>query len=254
MNYIKFKHSGNLGDIIYSLASIKYICEAYDAKATLYLHLDQKSTFTDKTHPVGNVMLNRKMAEMAIPLLISQPYIHAIELLEKNEKVVVDYDLDLFREDYKNLSGGNIQTWIQRSYPELRPNLREPSLFVMPKETDSIIINRSTRYNNPLIDYTILEGKGNLIFVGVPDEYKLMRAIIPSLEYLEVKDFLELAQWIAGCRLFVGNQSMPFAIAESLKVHRVLEQFFGAPNVIPQGGVHYQFHSQKQFQNIINQL
>lgn len=252
MNYIKVKHSGNLGDVIYSLSVLYELSKQRNAKIVYYIHLDQPSTFTDKTHPVGAVMMNKKMFELSYPLLKSQPYIHDVIAIEKNESMIVDYDLDLFRKDHKNLSAADIKTWISVSYPELRADLCEQCLFVEPIPNNYIIINRSQRYNAPLIDYTILEDKGNCMFVGVESEYKVMRAIAPSIEWLQVEDFKQLAGYISGCLLFIGNQSMPFAIAEQLKVKRILEQYYGCPNVLPHGGEHFTFQTQKQFENIIN--
>jgi len=52
--------------------------------------------------------------------------------------------------------------------------------------------------------------------------------------------------------LFIGNQSMPFAIAEQLKVKRILEQHYLCPNVIPQGGECYVYQTNDQLKNIIN--
>lgn len=252
MKFIKVKHSGNLGDIIYSLSAVSQLAIDKAAHIVYYIKLDVPSTFTEKTHPVGAVMMNRKMYDMFYPLLKSQPYIHDVIAIEKNENVLVDYDLDLFRKDHKNLSACDIKTWNTLSYPELRPKLHEQCLYVSPIPNDYIIINRSQRYNAPLVDYTILEDKGKCMFVGVESEYNVMKAIAPSVEHLQVKDFKELAGYIEGCKLFVGNQSMPFAIAEQLKVKRVLEQYYGCPNVLPNGGEWYTFQTQKQFEKIIN--
>lgn len=247
MNYITFKHSGNAGDIIYSLSSVKAYCERNEIKANYYIKLNAPSTFTSKQHPVGDVMMNQKMFDMLKPLIEAQPY---IVMVDEYEDQHIDFDLDNFRSDYRNLSAGNIQCWYSNSFPQLVASLENPCIFVEPIPNDYTIINRTSRYNNSLIDYTILSG--NLRFVGVDEEYTLMKAIYPEVERLEVSNFLELAQYIAGCQLFVGNQSMAFAIAEQLKADRILEQYVRAPNVIPQGGRWAVFHTQEQFKKIIN--
>jgi hypothetical protein len=41
-----------------------------------------------------------------------------------------------------------------------------------------------------------------------------------------------MAQIIKSCKLFIGNQSSSFAIAEQMKTPRALELFSGSPNVI----------------------
>jgi hypothetical protein len=247
---ITFKHSGNCGDIIYSLSSIKALCIDKATKAILYIHLDQPSTYTSEQHPVGNVMMNKYMYEMVKPLLEAQPYIERVVPMTDSD--AFDYDLDLFRRDYLNLSCGNIAQWIGNTYPELRPNLYERSLFVDPIPNDYIIVNRTHRYNNLYINYMSLSNYENVYFVGTETEYKSMHIHNEGLKHLQCKDFLELARYIAGCRLFIGNQSMAFAIAEQLKSKRILEQHYHCPNVIPQGGEYWVFHTDEQFKKSLS--
>lgn len=56
--------------------------------------------------------------------------------------------------------------------------------------------------------------------------------MIPKLEYIPVEDFMHMANIIAGCRFFIGNQSFPFAIAEALKVKRLLEVYHLSPMLL----------------------
>jgi hypothetical protein len=249
MKVISVKHSGNLGDIIYSLSCLKQLVIDDPCQINYYVALDVPSSFTDAQHPVGSVMMNRAMYDMAAPLLFAQPYIRSVDIYEGQH---IDYDLDLFRTEYLNLSSGNIQCWISNAYPELRPDLMKPSLFVREIKNDYIIVNRTTRYNNTFIDYSYLSRYDNVFFVGVESEFKRLSIHNKNIMHFVVKDFLELARLIAGCKLFIGNQSMAFAIAELLKVDRVLEQFAHAPNVIPSGGKHFQFHTDKQFKKILD--
>lgn len=244
MKIISFKHSGNVGDAIYALSVIKAITMSRGAHAEIYFQLGVPSGFDAKNHPVGNVQMNQSMFDLVYPLLMAQPYISNVELYVNDP---VDYDLDLFRKDNKNLSAGNIQSWYSSSYPELRPILHEQNLFVRPIKNDYIIVNRTSRYNNVYIDYSILRNYENVYFVGVESEYKALANHNKNLKHLVVKDFLELAQYIAGCKLFIGNQSMAFAIAEQLKVRRILEQYIPAPNVIPQGGEYFVTQNNEQF-------
>jgi len=253
MKTTTYKHSGNAGDIIYSIPFIRD--SNLNTYKVFYLNINVPSTFTPKNHPVGEVMLNLKMAEMLRPLLLK--VVDEVEIIE-NSKIEVDYDLDIFRETYFNLSSGNISLWNQIEYPQVRPNLIVKRLFVEPIENNFIIVNRTSRYNNLFIDYSFLKDYPNVYFVGVDSEFKQLKLHNPNIQNLIVKDFLEMAQYIAGCKLFIGNQSMAFAIAEQLKVKRVLEQYIKAPNVIPCGGEYYVFHTNEQlksiFKNHLNNL
>jgi len=68
-----------------------------------------------------------------------------------------------------------------------------------------------------------------------------MKAKLPQLIYRPIDDFLEMAQVIKGSKLFIGNQSSPFALAEIMKVPRCLEVCPTAHNVIPTGANGYDF-------------
>lgn len=251
---LNFKHSGNTGDIIYSLPSIKKMSEQKGEKATLYIQLGVVNPHADKHHPVGNVQMNEAMGEMLKPLLMGQDYIQNVIVYDprKGETIPqIDYDLDRFRVEYRNLSAGNISLWYSMAYPELRPDLHLPSLKVEPIQNDYIIVNRSARYNNLFINYSMLKEYDNVYFVGVKREFETMAVNNSKLKHLEVKDFKEMAAYIAGCRLFIGNQSMAFSIAEQLKVKRILESHYLCPNVIPCGGEWYTFQTNEQFKGIL---
>jgi hypothetical protein len=193
-NYIKVKHSGNAGDIIYSLSSLNQYCEEHKCKVVFYIKIGVPSGFNDETHPVGSVMMNDSMFNFIAPLLKVQPYIHDVIKLEKEENVLVDYDLDSFRKDYKNLSAGNIQNWISNSYHEFRPNLSKQCLFI-PEHIGNnyILVNRTTRYNNFFIDYSVLDQYENVYFVGTETEFKRLFIHNNRITHLKVKDALELA-------------------------------------------------------------
>jgi len=81
-----------------------------------------------------------------------------------------------------------------------------------------------------------------------------MRKFVPDIEYRPVQNFLELAEIIAGCKFFIGNQSFPFSLAEALKVNRVLEVYYSCPNVIVEGRNAFDFCFQPQFELIVQKL
>jgi hypothetical protein len=55
-----------------------------------------------------------------------------------------------------------------------------------------------------------------------------------------------------SCKLFIGNQSSTFAIAEGLKIKRMLEVFNTCPNVIPMGANGYGYINQHGFETLLN--
>ncbi|MFD0795801.1 hypothetical protein ACFQZX_19420 [Mucilaginibacter litoreus] len=246
-------HSGNSGDIIYALPTLKRIYELTGVQINFYLKLDQPMhLYPGATHPLGNVMLNRKMAEMLFPLIRSQEYIHSCEIEEGQR---IDVDLDDFRRSPIPLDRGNIARWCGY-VTGVTPELYKPWLKVEPDNTfnDKIVLARSERYRNSFLDHNFLSKYKNLVFVGVASEYKDIKNYIPNVEWVQVEDFMQLARIIAGSKFFIGNQSFPFSVAEGLKVPRILETFYGAANVIPEGENAHEIYFQQHFESLVMDL
>ncbi|GAA4334350.1 hypothetical protein GCM10023149_41660 [Mucilaginibacter gynuensis] len=250
---INFSHSGNAGDVIYALPTIKKIQELTGAKVNLYLTLGQPLLVTGyKEHPLGNVMLNQKMADMLCPLLKAQPYINNCEVYTDQH---IHIDLDYFRDGLVPMDKGNIARWCGY-ITGINAELWQQWLFVEPDTTfaDTIIIARSERYRSRAADYTFLSNYKNIKFIGVKSEYDDIKQFIPHIQWIEMKDFLQMAQTIAGCKFFIGNQSFPFSVAEALKVPRILEVSFDVINVVPEGGNGYDFLFQDHFETLVEML
>jgi hypothetical protein len=250
---INVNHSGNAGDIIYALPTLKKIHEASNLPVNLYLKLNQplnSSGFT--SHPLGNVMLNAKMVEMLMPLINLQPYINSCNIYT-DQKIHVD--LDFFRSGVIPLDRANIARWcgyITGATPELYNRW----LTVQPDTSyaDTVVLARSERYRNNSIDFSFLNKYSNIVFIGVSSEYNDIKKSIPGIQRVEVNDFLELARIIAGCKFFIGNQSFPFSIAEALKKPRILEAYYYMINVVPEGENGYDFFFQEHFEELVKHL
>ena len=81
-----------------------------------------------------------------------------------------------------------------------------------------------------------------------------MKQVLPDLRFQPVTNFLEMAGIINSCKLFIGNQSFPFSIAEALKVTRLLESYYRVPNVIVEGPGGNDFLYQPQFEYAVRRL
>ena len=231
---VKIIHSGNAGDLIYSLPAMRKASELKGEKVHLYLHINVAAKYGNLSHPMGNVQMNRKMAEMLIPLLMSTEFIGQCEITEEAQQV--DYNFDLFRK-FHNYTG-HISQWYFHIYPELTCDLSQPINFDLAPSPEAfdIVLNRTARYHNPTFDYTALrQYQDRITFVGLPEEFRVISAKLPNIKHYPVQNFYELAQVISGCNLFIGNQSMAYAIAEQMKHPRVVEICPTAHNVIPTG-------------------
>jgi ADP-heptose:LPS heptosyltransferase len=207
-------------------------------KVHLYLRINVPGQYAGMNHPLGNVQMNQTIAEMLTPLLMATDFIGNCQITEQAEQV--DYNFDLFRKIHNYT--GHISQWYFHVYPELTCDLSIPVEFHLSPGNVAfdIVLNRTSRYHNPTFDYSILKPyQERITFLGLPQEYRVIKAKLPEIKYYEVSDFYELAQAIQGSQLFIGNQSMAFAIAEQMKHPRILEICPTAHNVIPTGANGY---------------
>ncbi|WDF55166.1 hypothetical protein [Mucilaginibacter sp. KACC 22063] len=251
-DHLNIVHSGNAGDIIYALPTLKAIAENFATTIDLYLKLNQPMEYINNTHPLGGVMMNQKMAELLIPLIEAQPYIRHCKVL-KDE--IIDIDLDNVRRAGLRQDRGSIARWYGY-ITGITPNLYQPWLTIKPNSAyaNTLVIARSQRYLSEFIDYTFLNNYPNKIFVGIKPEWDEIKKMLPGIQWVQVNNFLELAEIIAGCKLFIGNQSFPFSIAEGLKVPRLLETFLEVPNVVPEGPGAYDFYFQDHLESQVKFL
>lgn len=248
---VHFRHSGNAGDLIYAIPTMFALAKGRPIH--LRLHINQPASYQkNMVHPMGNVMMNEKVAAGLIPLLSGQPGIASCEVYSGGP---VHVDLDIFRKYPFDYHMGHIARWYFLVFAT-NYDLGKPWLQVTPDTSfgDAIVIARSQRYRAPGISYDFLRNYPRTVFLGLEQEYREMKEMIPDIEYRPVKDFREMASIIMGSKLFIGNQSFPFSIAEGLKARRLLEVYFQAPNVIVEGAGGYDFCYQPQFEKLVRDL
>ncbi len=120
------------------------------------------------------------------------------------------------------------QHW--RCVTNIEPDVTTPWLIV----PDAVrhgrpVFARSTRYRNRHWDAAWDDLKASnprALFVGTEAEF----VEFGHGEHYLARSALDLAQVISGASIFVGNQSLPYAIAEGLKVPRLLEVSPLVPN------------------------
>ena len=234
-------HSGNAGDIIYSLPAVKA------------LGAEHFIMNTSNATGFGARFLDEKTALSLMPLLLSQPYIKRVSVVFmhnpfppyfKTENGIfivtpvpleymdgylteVDFILDKFRLTDTNNSH------LALSYAQafgLNLNPSKKWLFIENANTNkklpNIVLAFTPRYRSKNKDFwsAALEGfknKCNIIAVGIKSDFDCVSGITNN--FITCADFLELADIINEGDLFIGNPSMPYAVAEALKVPRILE-------------------------------
>jgi hypothetical protein len=251
---IKIAHGGNAGDLIYSLPAMHKASQISGQPVELILRTNVPGKYNFQ-HPLGSVQMNDKMAAMLEPLLLSTDFILSVQIVDYREAPKPDYDFDLFRK-FHNYTG-HISQWYFHIYPELTTDLSIPIHFDLSavKPDRPILLNRTNRYHNPTFDYSILRPWQHLItFVGLPEEYRIISAKLPDITHTQVSDFAELYQLIKGSELFIGNQSMAYAIAEVSKQQRIVEVCPTANNVIPTGANGYGAFTALNLIQLMNKL
>ena len=222
-----FFHSGDFGDIIYSLPAIRALGGG---------HLLIGPT----TRYATRLKMTAEMIEIIAPLIRLQPYIRSVTFSEPTE---VSYDLNRFR-DYllaeseliargqprRNLAEAHLLTFRLPLEECYRPWL----LVDQPQHIEGrpVLIHRSARWRSldfPWERIMQIHGK-QAAFVGLEQEYFDFVAEYGFLPYMPTANFLELARLIAGCKLYVGNQSLPYSLAAGLHKESLLEVWPDGPN------------------------
>jgi hypothetical protein len=215
-----FSHSGARGDIIYGLPTIKAL-----GGGVLYIKLTAKFY---KSIP----MTEQDLAWFR-GLLCGQDYIEDVRKWEP--EIHVDYDLDKFRdasgprEEYSLLSESHLRAF------DAHFDLFKPWIIgISPKYIADIVVNRSQRYHGPF-DWHELKNWPSSVFVGTIDEHKEFTQMTGlGIPYYSASGYMDLARVIRGSKVFIGNQSFPYSLAEAMKHPRVAEVFPPAPNCLPQ--------------------
>ena len=246
---LKFKHSGHLGDLIYSLAAVKVMTEKSGEPCDFFIPSDVPSVYPPSArHPSGKVMVSEPIFRFIEPLLTHQSYIDRVHYgpLASVPRDVVD--LDRFRTSGINLMAGFEPVWYRQCMAMPVP-VGKPWLTVsgapLQQPGPEIVVSRTLRFNNTSINYSLLQPFKSVGFVGLPEEYKhfTQQHALTNVRHFTVNNALEMARVMGACKLFVGNQSFSFAIAEGMKIDRALEYFAPIPVVIPIGGTCIEFVS-----------
>ena len=182
----------------------------------------------------------RKMSDedfkMLAPLLEAQPYINKVIATDDSE-MQVTHDLDRFRGVlWRSFVGNYVEGYYKTfSIPYTAQDIITPWLTVEPKPIAPIVIARTFRYRDPNSitrwkQFVALDDFDKMaIFVGLDDEYDdfVTTFCHPNRRPLHYKpkDFLELAQVIAGGSYVISNQTFVYSLAQGLGKDTALETF-----------------------------
>jgi len=231
-----YKHSGTLGDLIYSLpvmakmggGEYQVAIGNLDTCVAKYSFGRPEWAQVDPAH---QGRFSERDYEWLAPLLERQSYISRVSKWYPGDAEPT-VDLDHFRGTLFRGFEGNYNEAYHRAFgiPFTPADYEATWLEADPKRVASIAVVRSFRYRCPNGDavWRAMAEEGNLaetgVFLGTPDEHAdFVRVTGVNIPYYKVNDFKELADVIAGADFFMGNQTFAFSIAMGLGKDSILE-------------------------------
>ncbi|MBC8638550.1 hypothetical protein IAG25_17180 [Caballeronia sp. EK] len=219
-------HSGNIGDVIYSLPT----CQMLGVNHVI-LNVCADPAF-------GGRVLNEQAAKALAPLLLAQEFIRRVSIIKSGvpweyadpAQLGVDYILDSFRASFTNprlhllyahgvpfnLMVDGAKPWVTLgSDDDQTPAKTQPYIVVG-------LTSRYRRYDHAYYEYLFRNvPPERVFFVGVGHD-QIERRNIGGTAF-QTKSFLDLARLLQNAALFIGNPSFAYALAEGLKLNRIVE-------------------------------
>jgi len=223
-----FSHSGTLGDVLTSLCIVKIL-----GGGDFYLKLNNMDKMIQEKLGWPNAgihsgRMTQKDFDMLEPLMKSQSFIKSFQVWN-GEQVTNEFE-EVCR--HHQASGwwprnfSNQYASSQRINPEENFEQLQQQPWLECKDPIKIpgrpvVISRNEKYldgapvYNPVwkewIDYGLAD---RCVFVGHPSEHAWFEDLYKcEVDYYPTEDMLHLSRVLAGCELFIGNQSMPGTMA-----------------------------------------
>lgn len=227
---INFITGGAIGDVIHQLYIVKNLCEINNDKANLFL--------VDSSYQIEHCIDYHTSLEKTYKdlynLIIHQKYINCFRILPKTDvghflKKTDFINLAKWRvakyENWSNLLSKEYNFKIPEEYPWIFLNKKIENL------SNTNVIHRSTRRHNNEFDWNkcIESFSGDTIFISSNEqEYVDFCRVNSTIPFYKYEDIYDLALILNSCKLFIGNQSSPFALANGLDILRVCELYYNS--------------------------
>lgn len=228
--YLTFLHSGDMGDIVSSLAAVKELCEKQNKKAILYLDTSGGMTCNDdqlnkiismQSHGKGQ-KFNDSGYEFLRPLLVIQDYVADVQKWTPEISLdKIDYNLNKFRYAFcdRNIAQMTNQNlmYLHQVACDLKFGWKGPWLQCEKKEfPKKTVIARSCRCQSAHAFFCVYEQQigAKAYFIGTDLEYAAFcESIKFSPERFQVKNALDAAILLNSSEQIIANSSLFFWIA-----------------------------------------
>jgi len=230
-----FSQTWTFGDIIYSMIPIRLI-SAQSGPSDFYLRLENldhlcKTVIGWPNGGTHSGRMTQKDFDLLAPLIEAQPYIN--KWAPYNGEAITHPLDNICCWFYGNVMDHGHYGRIYAKAVGLDPDQWEPAITqpwltnVTPADLGhkKIVISKTDRYGNgqihPVWQRIKAEGINDQAwFVGTDEEHANFEQDFQlRIQHYKTTDLLELAQVIAGCDLYIANQSVGLAIAQGLGVN-----------------------------------
>jgi hypothetical protein len=198
-----FSHSGDFGDIIYSLATIKYI-----GGGELVLFPSLKT----------RVIFNKRRFDAIYELISKQSYIENLRFTEDN----IDTPLDRFRywlrwfslpESHMyayGVSKEDALSFLNNKWLDIESKEESKTLFVYTRRFE---FNKEPFWNIPILF-------NDCSFIGIEEDYDhfKLRSKYRFKDVIIARDFNHLAQIIRNAKIVIGNPTGTLALAQAMNI------------------------------------
>ena len=232
---ITLRHSGTLGDLIYSLSVVKKMPPGKFLVALNNIEncVSQYGYRPDEVDPAHAGRFTLQDFEMLKPLLERQSYISEVGTWGQGD-AEPDVDLDRFRGTlFRGFEGNYVHAYhIAFGMPFRMSDYDMTWLEADPIKTRPIVVSRTARYRTTepegTAQHTHLAQSSDLanngIFVGTEAEHEdYIKTTGVTIPYHPVPDFLTLANIVAGADLVLSNQNFVYSLAMGLGKDTILE-------------------------------
>ena len=231
-----YKHSGTIGDIIYSMALCKHF-----GPGKFYLHLGQvdwiaQHYYNRPPSEYHSGKMDQEDFDFMKEFMLAQDYILDFEPLDIINHEVT-HNLDKFRPLFVGHPANYTDTYCMAmgvNNPDSRKKISDGPWLSVPSpksiEGKPFVVNRTQRGwtapgCNPVYKTWLDEGiDKQSIFIGLEEEWEAFKELTSwDIEFHPVANLLEMASIIAGADQFIGNQSAALAVAQGLRVPYAFE-------------------------------
>jgi hypothetical protein len=236
MTTLRYKHSGALGDLIYSLPIVQHL-----GPGEFYLHLNQidwigQHYYGSQPAEFHRGRLTQHDLEYLQDFMLVQHYIESFEPMTDTTEIT--HNLDRFRTAFVGHPGNYVDIYANTfgiRDPATQQHLRDRPWLTVPMTKTipdrPIVVNRTERWipATPPDQWRQWQNQGwdqRAVFLGLPAEFRQFRQITgwTNTVYYPTATMLQVAEIIAGAETFIGNQSSALALAIGLGIPAYVEQ------------------------------